>query len=194
MTNEVAQPFRLIAALLVAATLLALPAPGFAQTGGGAIAGVVADAQGGVLPGVVVTAKNADSGVLRSTVTEPDGRYRVTALPPGRYVLLAELQGFATAEVRDVTLTIGLEVRQDLELGLQGLQEAVTVRARIPVVETTKSEVAAVVTAQQIDTLPVEGRSAITLSLVTTGVPPVFVFSDASDGRGNGVRQRTRPE
>ena len=79
MTNEVAQPFRLIAALLVAATALALPAPGFAQSSGGAIAGIVADAQGGVLPGVVVTAKNADSGVLRSTVTEPDGRHRVTA-------------------------------------------------------------------------------------------------------------------
>jgi len=169
MTNAVAQPFRLVAALLVAATVLALPAPGLAQSSGGAIAGIVADAQGGVLPGVVVTAKNADSGVLRSTVTEPDGRYRVTALPPGRYLLSAELQGFATAEVRDVTLTIGLEVRQDLALGLQGVQEAVTVSARIPVVETTKSEVAAVVTAQQIDTLPVEGRSAITLSLLLPG-------------------------
>ena len=187
MTHEVAQPFRLIAALLVAATVLALPAPGFAQTGGGAIAGVVADAQGGVLPGVVVTAKNADSGVLRSTVTEPDGRYRVTALPPGRYLLSAELQGFATAEVRDVTLTIGLEVRQDLALGLQGVQEAVTVSARIRVVETTKSEVAAVVTAQQIDTLPVEGRSAITLSLLLPGTSTDAVRSQrpgASVGLG----------
>ncbi len=192
MTNEVAQPFRLIAALLVVATVLALPAPGFAQTSGGAIAGVVADAQGGVLPGVVVTAKNADSGVLRSTVTEPDGRYRVTALPPGRYLLSAELQGFATAEVRDVTLTIGLEVRQDLALGLQGVQEAVTVSARIPVVETTKSEVAAVVTAQQIDTLPVEGRSAITLSLLLPGTSTDAVRSQRPGAIGRPRRPLDR--
>jgi hypothetical protein len=49
------------------------------------------------------------------------------------------------------------------------VEESVTVRGQAPTVETTKSEVAAVVTAQQIDTLPVEGRSAITLSLLLPG-------------------------
>ena len=49
------------------------------------------------------------------------------------------------------------------------MQESVTVRGQAPTVETTKSEVAATVTAKQIDTLPIEGRSAITLSLLLPG-------------------------
>ena len=58
--------------------------PALAQGTNGGIAGTVADAQGGVLPGVTVTLRNADTGVARATVTEPDGRYRFPTLPSGR--------------------------------------------------------------------------------------------------------------
>lgn len=54
-----------------------------AQTTNGAIAGIVSDAQGGVLPGVTVTLRNAETGLTRTIVTEVDGRYRVGGLPRG---------------------------------------------------------------------------------------------------------------
>jgi outer membrane receptor protein involved in Fe transport len=162
------QALRLAAALLVALTVL-LSAPAYAQTSGGSITGVITDADGGVLPGVAVTAKNPDNGALRTTVSESDGRYRINALPPGRYVIRAELQGFTPAESRALTLALGLELQHNLTLGLQGVEEAVTVSGQLPVVETTKSEVGAVINAQQIETLPIEGRSAITLSLLLPG-------------------------
>ena len=48
------------------------------------VTGVVADAQGGVLPGVVVTLRNVESGTVRTVVSEPNGQYRLAGLQPGR--------------------------------------------------------------------------------------------------------------
>src|ERR1700730_4485670 len=133
---------------------LGLTVPASAQTTGGAIVGIVTDAHGGVLPGVTLTARNADTGLTRTTVTEADGKYRLAGLPPGRYDIRTELSGFAAVEVTDITLTIGLEVARNASLQLQGVQEIVTVTGASPVVETTKTDVSGVITQQQIDTLP----------------------------------------
>jgi len=56
--------------------------------------------------------------------------------------------------VRDAVITIGLELRRDFTLKLQAVAETVTVSADAPVVDTTRAEVAGVVTRQQIETLP----------------------------------------
>ena len=77
--------------------------------------------------------------------------------------------GFANAEVRDITITIGLELRRDLTMALQTLQETVSVTAEAPVVETTQTEVAAVVTQEQIENLPVANRMPISLALLLPG-------------------------
>src|SRR5206468_7129161 len=81
----------------------------------------------------------------------------------------AEIQGFAPEEVRDIVLTIGLQLRRDFVLKIQTLSEAVTVIAESPVVDTTKSEVAGVVTQQQIQTLPVNSRQYLNLALLMPG-------------------------
>ena len=149
---------------------LGLAGPAGAQATGGVITGVISDAQGGVLPGVTVTLRNVETGITRTNVTEANGRYRFAGLLSGRYALQAELSGFAQAEVSDLTITIGLELRRDLAMALQGLQEALTVTATAPVVETTRHEVSGVVTQEQIETLPVADRQPITLLLLMPGV------------------------
>jgi hypothetical protein len=93
------------------ATLGFAAAPAFAQGGGasstGSISGVVSDAQGGVLPGVTVTATSpAQIGQL-TAVTNDAGVYRFPSVPPGEYRLSYELAGFQTVirnGVRSVTL------------------------------------------------------------------------------------------
>ena len=112
------------------------------------INGTVVDAQGGVLPGVTMTLRNIDTGVVRSTVTEADGAYQFAGLAPGRYDLKSELAGFTPVEIKGTTLTIGLEVRRDVKMNVETLQETVTVIGQAPVIETTRSEVAQVVTQQ----------------------------------------------
>src|SRR4029434_5833389 len=70
---------------LILALQLGPALPAHAQVANAVIAGIVTDAQGGVLPGVTITVRNAESGVTRTIVTEADGRYRLGGLPPGRY-------------------------------------------------------------------------------------------------------------
>ena len=155
--------FLLISALGTAA---AVAAQGEASA---VVIGIIADAQGGVLPGATVTLRNVESGTVRTAVSEPDGRYRMAGLQPGRYSLRAELDGFAPAEVTGLTLTIGLAVQQNLALALQGVQETVTVTGVSPVVETTTTEVSTVVTQEQIEMLPIANRQAGSLALLLPG-------------------------
>ena len=135
----------------------------------GVIEGIIADASGGVLPGVTVTLKNTDTGIERNATTDEDGRYRFPALQPGTYSVRADLPGFASEERRGVALTIGLEVRQDFTLKLSSVAENVTVQAEAPVVDVSKSEVSGVVTQKQIESLPVNSRQYLNLALLMPG-------------------------
>ena len=160
---------RAVHLFLVITAALVLSAHAAAQGGSGQISGTVRDEQGGALPGVTVTLRNQATGVQRTVVTEPDGTYRFGALAPGRYAVTAELSGFAMTEVRDLEITIGLELTQNFALTLKSLAETVVVTGEAPVVDTTKSEVSGVVTQKQIETLPINSRQYLSLALLMPG-------------------------
>ena len=146
--------------LLILLLMCGLASPALAQGERGIIGGIVADAQGGVLPGVTVTARNVDTGFTQTAVTEADGQYRFGALPLGRYEVKAELTGFTTATITSLTITINRELKQDITMGLSTLQESLVVTGQAPVVEVTKSEVSAIITQQQIEMLQI-GRAHV---------------------------------
>ena len=148
---------------------LSVPSALFAQGGNGQVEGIVRDQQGGVLPGVTMVLRNQDTGVSRTTVTDADGHYRFPALLPGTYSVSAQIQGFAPETVKELTITIGLTLKQDFTLRLESLTEAITVTAQPPVVDTTKSEVAGIVTPMQIQTLPINSRQYLSLALLMPG-------------------------
>ena len=156
-------------AVLLLVLLMGSSVPALAQVSNAVVTGIVTDEQRGILPGVTITVTNAESGVVRSTVTEEYGRYRVGGIPPGRYNVKAELPGFATQEVKDITLTIGLEYTKDFTMSVAGVQESITITGESSIVETTKTEVSGVVTQQQIETLPFQDRGTLTLSLLLPG-------------------------
>ena len=162
---------RLAALIFLTALLSFGPAtPAAAQTTNGAIAGIVSDAQGGVLPGVTVTLRNTDTGLTRTIVTEADGRYRVGGLPPGSYELRAELQGFGAGR-RDGhdCCNVGSELGRNVTLQLQGVQESVSVTAEAPLIETAKVEVSGVITQEQMQMLPLATRQPMDLALLMPG-------------------------
>jgi hypothetical protein len=140
-----------------------------AQGSAGQIEGTVRDEQGGVLPGVVMTVRNQESGVTRNLTTENDGRFAFPALAPGRYTVRAELSGFGVQEVSDIVITIGFDHRLDVTLKVQALAETLTVRGESPVVDTTKAEISGTVTQQQIETLPMNSRQYLSLALLVPG-------------------------
>jgi Carboxypeptidase regulatory-like domain/TonB dependent receptor/TonB-dependent Receptor Plug Domain len=134
------------------------------------LVGTVRDQTGAVLPGVVVTATNIATNVPRSTTTQGDGRFALQALPPGVYRLEAVLSGFVTESRGELTLRLGELVELDFALRLAGTVESVNVVADAPVVDVQKTAVASVVSQQQIESLPIDGRNFISFAIITPGV------------------------
>src|SRR5450759_3296040 len=87
--------------------LLILAADGLAIaqiSSGGSVRGIVRDEQGGVLPGVTISATSPSSIRPSMTVTDAQGGYRLIDLQPGTYTLVAELQGFTKSERRNLEI------------------------------------------------------------------------------------------
>jgi hypothetical protein len=134
-------PLRISVPLLVA--LLAIPFVASAQTttgATGAINGKVSDTSNAVLPGVTVTIAGASLMGLRDTVTSEEGQYRFPAVPPGEYTITYELPGFATVRREGIRVSVGFTATVDVEIGLAGLEETVTVSGAAPVVDLQSTE------------------------------------------------------
>jgi Carboxypeptidase regulatory-like domain/TonB dependent receptor-like, beta-barrel len=155
----------------VIALLLLIPSgvAGQARLTGADLDGVVHDDTGGVMPGVTVTVTNVETNLVRTVVTSAQGRFVIPALPPGRYRLSAELDGFATA-TREVVLQLGQSLQTDFTLAPAKLAETVTVTAASPIVDTHDASVSHVIGGQQIESLPINGRNFISFAVITPGV------------------------
>jgi hypothetical protein len=150
--------------------LLVCAATASAQFETGSITGTVRDKSGGVLPGATVTLKNLDTGVVQTSVANESGVYEFFTLRVGRYEVKAEMQGFAAATIPEVVLTIGARQRADVEMGVEGVSEAIEVSAAGIRLERDSSQRSQVVTAEQAIALPLNGREYSALMQLTTGV------------------------
>jgi hypothetical protein len=121
------------------ALVLLVPAGLSGQTGAqGSLRGYVKDAQGGALPGVTVTATSPDLIRPATAVTDGEGYYRLINLPPGTYVITAELTGFSSFRREGILLRAGATYAVDIELQLGALQETITVAGESPMIEVSK--------------------------------------------------------
>ncbi len=142
----------------VTAVLWLGTAPAFAQGGGasstGSISGEIKDSQGGVLPGVTVTATSpAQIGVL-TAVSNEAGIYRFPSVPPGEYKLQFELAGFQNV-VRDaIRITLGFNAQVNVQLAVATLQETVTVSGQSPVIDTSATRMQTNYDQQMLASLP----------------------------------------
>jgi len=127
-------------ALIILAGLFCA-ASAFAQGQSTNLVGVVTDAQGGVLPGVTVTATSPALIGSRAAVTEVNGTYRLPSLPEGTYQLAFELSGFQTYKRTNIVLSLGQTLTVDAQLQVQSLQESVTVTAESPLVDVQTTSV-----------------------------------------------------
>jgi hypothetical protein len=112
---------------LMAAGSLLNAVPLFGQQGTSQIAGAVSDEAGAVLPGVSIVVTNEDTGLFREVTTSAEGTYVVTALPPGRYKVLAKLEGFRTIERGGLVVALGSTLTANLELKVGRVEETITV-------------------------------------------------------------------
>jgi carboxypeptidase family protein/TonB-dependent receptor-like protein len=142
------------------------------QTTTATLSGVVRDASGAVVPDVKITSKNTQTGAIRSTVSDSDGRYSLINMLPGQYELRAERDGFRTAVQSGVLLTVGGASVVDLTVQVGEVSEIVEIKQDEPLIETTKAEVSRVVDERSIDSLPIIGRNFVDFAKLSSGVAP----------------------
>ena len=109
--------FRSIA--LLAASVLVLPMAVAAQEAA-TLSGTVEDTSGGALPGVTVTAVDNNTGRQSVAVTDGEGGFRMSALPPGAYRVEATLSGFANMLIPELELLVGQNAEHHHPDGARG--------------------------------------------------------------------------
>ena len=154
---------------LVAVLLVASPV--FAQTtiSTGSIVGTVTDPSGAVVSGAKVTITSKATAQVSTTTTTSTGTYASGALAPGDYLVRIEGQGFKTAEVA-VTVQVNTTASANVKLEVGQSAQVVEVQASEIAVNTEQATVQGVLTSQQIENLPINGRNFLDLAQLEPGV------------------------
>src|SRR5690242_4454493 len=97
-----------------------------AQSDLATVTGVVTDSAAAIMPGVSVTIRNTDTNEPRTILTNPEGIYTITSLPPGPYVLVAEKGGFHSYRETGIVLETGQTLRNDIKLEVGSVSETVS--------------------------------------------------------------------
>jgi protocatechuate 3,4-dioxygenase beta subunit len=111
--------------------------PTAGQTNKATVLGTVTDEKGDLIPEAKVTATNLDTGIVRDTITDREGGYRVPELLPGIYEIAVERQGFRLYIQRGVELTVGREAVINFRLNVGEIQEKIVLEQDASLVETT---------------------------------------------------------
>jgi len=157
---------RMILAFVLLATVSLM-----AQTFRGTILGTVTDPTGAVVAGAKVTVKNTGTGLERSTETSADGSYSLPELPIGTYTITVTQTGFQTFVATGVAVDVAAERRVDASMRAGQVSTRVEVAGDLlPQVETTSAELGGTLTADTIESLPVNGRDYQKLIYLNPGI------------------------
>lgn len=170
---------RLLIALFVAAAALMIVTPLPGQSTSGRVLGRVADPTGAVLAGVKVTLVNQATGVSRTAQTSPNGDYNFVEVPPGTYSVSFEEQGFKKNLQKDVIVDVNQVVTLNSTLQIGQTQETVEVTSEAPQVDTTSTQLGAVINDRSVNELPLNQRDTYQFLQLQPGVQSQL-------GSGNG--------
>ncbi len=152
-------------------TILILAAGGnlWAQTTG-SIRGTVADPTGAVVPGAQIAAILTRANSSRTAESNADGTYILTSLPVGRYTVVVKAEGFEEYRQEGIDVQIGRVMLVNVGLKLGTLAQVVTAEAEAPMVETTNTQMGAVVSDREVVQLPLNARDTYQLLQLQPGV------------------------
>src|SRR5579859_8045768 len=149
---------------------LVVPALVVGQGTTGRILGRVADPSGAVLGNVKVTATNDATGVNRDTTSNENGDYVFPDLPVGTYSLTFDLAGFKKIVRHSISLDVNQVITLNIPMQLGAAQETVDVTSEAPLVDTTSTQLGAVMNEQQVANLPLNSRDTYQLLQLQPGV------------------------
>ncbi|MDQ6708564.1 MAG: carboxypeptidase-like regulatory domain-containing protein, partial [Acidobacteriota bacterium] len=152
----------------------------------GTIAGTITDPSGANVGGAKVTATAASTGLTRSTASGEDGAYLLPLLPVGLYSISIDKPGFKRYEQRGVEVKADATGSVDVALQLGSATDTVTVEANAQMVETRSGTLSQVVSTLKIIDLPLNGRNAAALVLLSPGTADL----NTGNSRGSGDTQQ----
>lgn len=160
---------KLFGLVLVFFAMTALSFGQIVSVNGGAIQGAITDSSGAVVPNANITIKSTDTGFTRVLKTDASGYYSVGPLTPGNYQVTVGASGFQTLTTNTVVRT-GTATSGNFKLSIGESNVTVEVNAGALQVNTEQAGVSDVITKQQIDSLPVNGRNFLDLAQISPGV------------------------
>ena len=126
-----------------------------AQVLPGNMIGVVRDESNAVLPGAAVTLSSpALPGGPATVVTNAQGEYRFTALPPGTYGLEVTLDGFGSYRESDLRVAVGGTTERNVRLPLASVKESITVRGNAPLIDPRQTGIGQTLSTEVVESLP----------------------------------------
>ncbi|MGB9458260.1 MAG: TonB-dependent receptor [Bryobacteraceae bacterium] len=152
----------------------------------GNIQGVISDLTGAAIPSATIGLRNVDTGVTATATSSSSGNYRFSSLPPGNYVVSAELAGFRKAEIK-VTLETNQTQGVNISMALATSTQTYNVTTEAPTLDTDENRMQATLTSQTVRDLPALNRN---LWDVLAGASPGVVGTgthgaNESPGGGN---------
>ena len=149
---------------------LICPSPMFAQGTGGRVLGRVTDSSGAVLANVKVTLSNEATGVSSESTTNSSGDYGFPQVPVGTYRMEFDLSGFKKMVQRSVNVDLNQVVTVNQALQVGATKEVVEVTSEAPLVDTTSTQLGAVMNSLQVSTAPLNTRDTYQLLQLQPGV------------------------
>lgn len=178
----------IVAVILAAVVVSAVSRePVRAQGATAQLSGTVRDESGGVLPGVDITITQTSTGLVRSTVSDTAGFYRLTNLPIGPYRLEATLQGFRTFQQTGIVLQVGSDPSINVVMAIGALSETISVQAATPLVETRSPAIGTVIDNERVEELPLNGRNPVELVTLAGAAVQQGVASSRSMQGGQAI-------
>src|SRR5215467_7607306 len=164
--------YRTFLKLLSALVLLLLGCTAaFSQAEGQQISGQVLDPQALPVPGVKLQLVNQDTSVAVETTADETGHYKFANVPPGRYKVTVQAEGFNPFSSEDLTVAAGQSTVYDVKLAVVKERSSITVEGGgAGQVETQNAEVTGTVTENEVKTLMLNGRIAFQLVTLVPGV------------------------
>lgn len=148
-------------ALLVLVACVSVSAA--AQTVTGTLSGSVVDSTGALVPNVTVTAKNKETGLVRTVSTNAEGTYLMSFLPLGPYDVTVEGTGFQRVTKTDVLIELNKTTISPFTLSVSTVGEQISIAGETPLIETTTGEIKHSLDAKRIEDTPLAGRNFISL-------------------------------
>ena len=164
----------------------------YGQVDQGAINGTITDTSGAVVPNAAVTLLNTDQGITLETKTNSSGGYAFSPVRAGHYTVTVTAQGFAKTTQKNLTVNVAQVLQVNVQVKLGATTETVEVNTAPPLLQTEEASVGQVISQQQVNNLPLNGRNFTFLAQLGAGMqtPQADTRGNAASGAfsANGLR------